>query len=168
MFSLPINKALDVLINWLNNNKDDVPFSVSRKFFVPQWIPQLVLLQFFASRRLVEYLLLESGCSCAWDLFNKPNIFTVSVSCVVDVFDHWISNYCFYSFVEYFSQLCVLKVYCQNLKNSILTIPKVLQTLNLNNQRTASAMSFDMGIVRKDIEYSFKSVRWKYSLFLLF
>ena len=42
------------------------------------------------------------------------------------------------------------------LKNSISEIPKFPYTLNINNERTKSENSINLGIIRKLIKYSFK------------
>ena len=44
------------------------------------------------------------------------------------------------------------------LKNSIFEIPIIPQTLNINNQRTTSAESINLDIIKKLIEYSLKNV----------
>ena len=49
----------------------------------------------------------------------------------------------------------------KKLKNSIFEIPIIPQTLNINNQRTTSAKSVNLQIIRKLIEYSLKKVHVK-------
>ena len=54
------------------------------------------------------------------------------------------------------------------LKNSILKMPIITQTLNINNLRTTSAKSINLHTIRKLIEYSLKIFRQSQCLLLLF
>ena len=56
----------------------------------------------------------------------------------------------------------------ENLKNSFIQIPIISQTLNINNQRTTSAKSINLCIIRKPIEYSLKTFLRRRCLLSLF
>ena len=56
----------------------------------------------------------------------------------------------------------------EKLKNSILGMPIITQTLNINNLRTTSATSINLHIIRKLVEYSLKNVWHRQCLFLPF
>ena len=53
-------------------------------------------------------------------------------------------------------------------KNSIFEIPIILQTLNINNQRTISEKSINLHIIRKLIKYSLKNISVKATFTLTF
>ena len=52
----------------------------------------------------------------------------------------------------------------EKLKNSILEMPIITQTLNINNFRTTSAKSINQHIIRKLVEYSIKNVPAMFTL----
>ena len=49
----------------------------------------------------------------------------------------------------------------ETLKNSTFKIPINAQTLSIKNQRTTSAKSFNLEIIKKLIKYSFTNVVWR-------
>ena len=54
----------------------------------------------------------------------------------------------------------------EKLKNSIFEMPIIAQTLNINNLRTASAMSINLHTIRKLTEYSLKIVLTVFEILL--
>ena len=141
-----------IRLSWFLNLREKIlgMHSFQRQFLCPSWKGHFIL--------QAEYEMVNSGTKPIFKLYGE--------TCYKHLFlrqsnfgnNHWFKDARDHIFSSKTNQWMLTLSVTEKLKNSILEMPIITQTLNINNLRTTSATSINLHIIRKLVEYSLKNV----------